>query len=72
MPETEKRYYCSCGWQGDTPSLSDDSQLRNVGGRLVMDRRHLLVCPVCYSLLNTRNAVGVALEQARRAPRDAT
>jgi hypothetical protein len=38
-------YECKqCGWSGDTPSISDLSELNEAGGQT---RRHIVVCPRC-------------------------
>lgn len=42
-------YQCAaCGWTGRWPSLSDASELVEVDGNWIMDRRHVPVCPHCF------------------------
>lgn len=43
-------WYCGgCHWTGSNPSISDASEVRQVGGELVVDRLHILICPVCFA-----------------------
>lgn len=45
-------YACPCGWTGGRPSFTDASDLRpGADGTLVMDRRHLPVCPSCFYII---------------------
>lgn len=45
-------YACHCGWTGVRPSFTDASDLRpGADGTLVMDRRHLPVCPSCFYII---------------------
>ena len=47
-PKILHQFTClGCGWTGDAPSFTDDSQV--VDG--AMDRTHRPVCPSCFQLI---------------------
>lgn len=52
-------YTCKhCQWTGTAPSLSDASTLvEDDEGRLVQDRVHVPVCPLCFNAVRSVRAV---------------
>lgn len=52
MNERTHTFVCKCGWTGDSPSMSDASAERELsGGRVVVDRTHLAICPRCFEIV---------------------
>ena len=52
-------WICRCGWRGPEPSMSDASVEKVLpNGEVIIDRTHLPICPVCFTV--------VCREQAQR------
>jgi len=48
-------YRCwTCHWSGHEPSISDASEEEIVNGEVIVNRKHLLLCPKCNTQLEKR------------------
>lgn len=53
MRAKDHHWNCPCGWSGTSSELAitDASDTIEVDGVVVVDRKHLAVCPRCFDVL---------------------
>jgi hypothetical protein len=66
MPSGMPPFICPCGWRGPRPSMSDASEVRVINGVAVMDRRHVALCPLCFSEVRREDLANHAPPGARQ------
>lgn len=53
--ESRRRYWCgNCGWNGETPSMTEDKLVTEIEGMVVVERPVYPVCPECFNRVAVR------------------